>query len=524
MRVDARGAWKSPPAAAQTNGNREWAVAAILQDLVGTIASAATVDPGPNRLKLFKSTRPIPPTVPQFQRGLPPLDLRHRLPPTARQADSKPNSSSISTKATPESLASSRTFSAWKLQGTGAGKDSRSATLVQDRFAGERRASTSSKSTSVPRRQGRSGTTRRCASRSKTAGSRLGFEPRSAIETATRRCARPSRHPLGRIARTNQLSSTRIARGFWKINGTGLLEQWAGRLPSVGRRHAGTTGGTVDDQRAASCSVRHVTGRPVENQRAEYSLPRSARRKSTSKESKPPAISRWESGDAAIRPRRPINSAVSIAFGTRDVSIQFTESGLPLRSRRTPPLRPARLPRSTGGVGRTLSAPNLGAGCSARSVRRPAATRQRRGAPTADSHASSEPLQLVNSADGSVAWNEPKVEPLTVATYTVAANDQAQLTNINLTGKTVKMDGSGVVEQVAYRRRRPRRRQLLPTTPAELARRSSPRTLGLERPNHRCEHKPCLQATRDGLYANATPPRGRSRGGDSRRIHSASWR
>jgi hypothetical protein len=67
------------------------------------------------------------------------------------------------------------------------------------------------------------------------------------------------------------------------------------------------------------------------------------------------------------------------------------------------------------------------------------------------------PFQLASPASGadpgpgapqtSLAWDEPKLELTTEAIYT-HADDRLQLANLRLTGKTVQMNGAGVVEQL----------------------------------------------------------------------------
>lgn len=152
---------------------------------------------------------------------------------------------------------------------------------------------------------------------------------------------------------------------------------------------------------------------------------------------------RWETATRQFASKAYQLSSSSIAFGTRDVSIQFTGSGPPL----------ARGDVAFRGDFDRLTAWGDLLGAQAGGVRprgqfvgrlQLASDAQRA---TATLTATAEPLQLVNSADGSIAWNEPKVELATVAAY-ANADDRLQLTDISLTGNTVKMQGSGVVDQL----------------------------------------------------------------------------
>jgi hypothetical protein len=66
---------------------------------------------------------------------------------------------------------------------------------------------------------------------------------------------------------------------------------------------------------------------------------------------------------------------------------------------------------------------------------------------TGNLNLTAEPLQLVNAADGSLVWDEPRLEFGAEAVY-ANAEDRLQLSNIRLTGKTVQMSGAGLVEQL----------------------------------------------------------------------------
>jgi len=66
---------------------------------------------------------------------------------------------------------------------------------------------------------------------------------------------------------------------------------------------------------------------------------------------------------------------------------------------------------------------------------------------TASLMLTAEPFQLVNGQDGALAWNEPRLELGAEGVY-AHAEDRLQLSNVRLTGKTVQLNGAGVVEQL----------------------------------------------------------------------------
>lgn len=151
---------------------------------------------------------------------------------------------------------------------------------------------------------------------------------------------------------------------------------------------------------------------------------------------------RWETATRQFASKAYQLSSSSIAFGTRDVldSIHRVGPAACPRRRRLP-----RRLRSAHSLGDLLTRPAASSRAGQFVGRLQLASDAQRA--TATLTATAEPLQLVNSADGSIAWNEPKVELATVAAY-ANADDRLQLTDISLTGNTVKMQGSGVVEQL----------------------------------------------------------------------------
>jgi hypothetical protein len=280
------------------------------------------------------------------------------------------------------------------------------------------------------------------------AGSRLNFKPQR-IETASVMMRGPADtlsaellEPITLIDDDHSWFPTINGDCFLKINGNGPLEQWAGRLrpwvAGVPEQLAGQS--TISAQLRAApgllqvdqskISVQNFTAQVGQTQIAEQGIEAAG-------------DFRWETATRQFASKAYQLSSSSIAFGTREVSVQFTESGPPI----------AHGDVAFRGDLERLSAWGDLLGAQAGGMRprgqfvgrlQLASDAQRA---TATINAAAEPLQLVNAADGSLAWNEPKVELATVAAYT-SADDRLQLSGINLTGKTIKMEGAGSVDQL----------------------------------------------------------------------------
>ncbi len=431
VRVDA-GSMEITARSSQTDGNRQWAVAAILQDLVGTDGQRPIRWTKPFEVVLNATDAA---EGPQFQRGL--LRSTFATATANGMAGGLEGELQFNLNELAEELGQFQDLSAWKLQGTGAGKFSLRDTGA-DRFAVS--AELDLQQIDVQREGKVVWNDPQVRVEIQTAGSRIGFEPQR-IETATVMMRGPADTLSAELLEPiNFVDANRS--WFLKINGNGPLEQWAGRLrpwvAGVPEQLAGQS--TITAQLRAAPGMLQVDQSKISVQNFAAKV---GQTQINEQGIEAAGDFRWETATRQFASKAYQLSSSSIAFGTRDVSIQFTESGPPL----------ARGDVAFRGDFDRLAAWGDLLGAQSGGIRPRGQFVGRlqlasdAGRATATLNASSEPLQLVNSADGSVAWNEPKVEFATVAAYT-SANDQLQLTNINLTGKTVRMEGSGVVEQV----------------------------------------------------------------------------
>jgi translocation and assembly module TamB len=431
VRVDA-GSIEITARSAKTAAARNWTVGAALQDLVGTDGQ-----------RPIRWTKPFEIGVdaidtadgPQLQRAL----LRSTFASATADgtAGGLEGELQFNLDELAEELGQFQDLSAWKLHGTGAGKFSLRDTGV-DRFAVS--AELDLQQIDVQREGKVVWNDPQVRVEIQAAGSRLDFQPQR-IETATVMMRGPADTLTAELLEPINLVDANRS-WFLKINGNGPLEQWAGRLrpwvAGVPEQLAGQS--TISAQLRAAPGLLQVDQSKISVQNFAAKV---GQTQINEQGIEAAGDFRWEAAARQFASKAYQLSSSSIAFGTRDVSIQFTESGPPL----------ARGDVAFRGDFDRLAAWGDLLGAQSGGVRprgqfvgrlQLASDAQRA---TATLNATAEPLQLVNSADGSIAWNEPKVEFATVATYT-SANDQLQLTNINLTGKTVRMEGSGGVEQV----------------------------------------------------------------------------
>jgi hypothetical protein len=439
VRVDA-GSMEITARSAKTDANRHWTVAAVLQDLVGT--------DGQRPIRWTKPFEIVFDAIdtsagPQFQRGL--LRSTFATATANGAAGGLEGELQFNLNELAEELGQFQDLSAWKLQGTGAGKFSLRDTGA-DRFAVS--AELDLEQIDVQREGKVVWNDPQVRVEIQAAGSRRDYKPQR-IETASVMMRGPADtlsaellEPLAMVDDDDSWLPQLRGECYLKINGNGPLEQWTGRLrpwvANVPEQLAGQS--TISAQLRAAPGLLQVDQSTISVQNFAAKV---GQTQINEQGIEAAGDFRWETATRQFASKSYQLSSSSIAFGTRDVSIQFTESGPPL----------ARGDVAFRGDFDRLSAWGDLLGAQSGGVRprgmfvgrlQLASDAQRA---TATLNATSEPLQLVNSADGSLAWNEPKVELATVAAYT-SANDQLQLSSVSLTGKTVKMEGSGVVEQV----------------------------------------------------------------------------
>jgi translocation and assembly module TamB len=415
---------------AQMGAARHWTVAAALQDLVGSDGQ-----------RPIRWTKPFEVVVdaidtatgPQLQQAL--LHSTFASGKADGTAGGLEGELQFNLNELAEELGQFQDLSTWKLQGTGAGKFSLRDTGAE-RFAAS--AELDLQQIDIQHAGKVVWNDPQVRVEIQTAGSRTGFKPQR-IETASILVRGPADSLTAELLEPIAFADENRS-WFLKINGNGPLEQWAGRLrpwvSGVPEQLSGQS--TISAQLRAAPGLLQVDGSKisVQNFAAQVGQTRIAEQ----------AIEaagdfRWEAATRQFASKSYQLSSSSIAFGTREVSIQFTETGPPL-ARGDVAFRGdfERL----AAWGHLLGAQSDGMRPRGQFVGRLQLNSDAQRA-TATINAAAEPLQLVN-ADGSVAWNEPKVELATVAAYT-SADDRLQLSTINLAGKTMKMEGVASVDQ-----------------------------------------------------------------------------
>ncbi|MBL9161994.1 MAG: hypothetical protein JNL18_04545 [Planctomycetaceae bacterium] len=439
VRVDA-GSMEITARSAKTDAARHWTVAAVLQDLVGTDGQRPIRWTKPFEIALDAVDTAA---GPQFQSGL--LRSTFAAATANGTAGGLEGSLEFNLNELAEELGQFQDLSAWKLQGTGAGKFSLRDTGV-DRFAVS--AELDLQQIDVQREGKPVWNDPQVRVEIQAAGSRLEFKPQR-IETASLMMRGPADtlsvellEPLAVIDDESSWLPQLNGECYLKLNGNGPLEQWAGRL----RPWVNGVPEQLAGQSTISAQLRAAPGL-LQVDQSKISIQNFAAKVGATQivEAGIEAAGdfRWETATRQFASKAYQLSSSSIAFGTRDVSVQFADAGPPL-ARGDVAFR--------GDFDRLAAWGDLlgaqGGGLRPRGQfvgRLQLASDAQRA--TATLNASAEPLQLVNSADGTIAWNEPKVDLATVAAYT-NADDRLQLSGINVTGKTVKMEGSGVVEQL----------------------------------------------------------------------------
>jgi hypothetical protein len=229
---------------------------------------------------------------------------------------------------------------------------------------------------------------------------------------------------------------------FIRLTGSGPLELWAGRLrpwvAGVPEQLAGQS--TVTAKLRARDGLLHVVESQVnvQNLRAQVG--------STIIEEpqlKAGGDFRWSRVDRALESSDLQFTSSTVAARARGVSVKLAEDGPPT----------ARGEVAFRGDLERLSAWGIVFGAAQEGLR-PRGQAVGRLQLTSDANRASanlsltaEPFQLVNAADGALAWNEPRLELATEATYT-SGDDRLQLANTRVSGKTIQLTGAGMVEQV----------------------------------------------------------------------------
>jgi hypothetical protein len=240
-----------------------------------------------------------------------------------------------------------------------------------------------------------------------------------------------------------------------KVEGNGPLELWAGRLrpwiAGVPEQLAGQA--TMSAQLRARQGLIEVTGSKLSVLNLQTKLGATP-----IVENRVEAVGdfRWDAASRAIESRDLQFASSTVAARAQNFSMHLTDAGPPA----------VRGEVAIRGDLERLSAWASALGFANDSLR---ARGQAVGRLTLASDASratanltltATPFQLISTASPAsrgvpapgasppnLAWDEPKLELTTEAIYT-SADDRLQLANLRLTGKTVQLTGSGVVEQL----------------------------------------------------------------------------
>lgn len=430
VRVDA-GSMEITLHSAKTDATRRWAVGAVLQNLVGADGQRPIRWTKPFEVGLNAIDSPA---GPQLQSAL----LRSTFASATAEgtASGLEGNLEFNLNELAEELGQFQDLSAWKLQGTGAGKFSLRDN-GQDRFAAS--AELDLQQIDVQREGRIVWNDPQVHVEIQAAGLRTGFEPQR-IETASIRMQGPADTLSAELLEPITLADVNRS-WFLKIDGNGPLEQWAGRLrpwvAGVPEQLAGQS--TISAQLRAAPGLLQVDQSKISVQNFAAKV---GQAQIVEQGIEAAGDFRWETATRQFASKAYQLSSSSIAFGTREVSVEFTPSGPPI-ARGDVAFR-GDLERLSA-WGDLLGAQPGGTRARGQFVGRLKLDSDAQRA-TATINASAEPLQLVN-ADGSIAWNEPKVELATVAAYT-SADDRLQLSNLNLIGKTMRIEGGGSVDQV----------------------------------------------------------------------------
>lgn len=430
VRVDA-GMMEVTARSANADAGRNWTIAAVLQNLVGSDGE-----------RPIRWTKPVEvgldavdtPSGPQFQRAL--FRSAFATATADGTAGGVEGEVQFNLAELADQLGQFVDLSTWRLQGTGAGKFSLRDTGT-NRFAAS--AELDLQQIDVQRAGKVVWQDPQVRVEVQTAGDRLALKP-SRLETGSVTMRGPNDTLAVELLEPIVLSDKNRS-WFVTLTGNGPLESWAGRL----RPWVAGVPEQLSGQSTVSASVRSAPGLlqvteskiSIQNFQAQVGKTRIVE----------PAIEaagdfRWDSAARLFDSKAFQLSSRSVAFGTRDASVQFAEAGPPT-ARGDVAFRGDLERMSSWGDLLGAEPGGLRARGEFEGLLKLSSDANRA---TAVLTGSAAPLQLVNSADGSLAWNEPRVELATEIAYT-NNDDLLRFSNMRLTGKTVKLEGAGDVEQ-----------------------------------------------------------------------------
>jgi hypothetical protein len=431
VRIDA-GSMEITARSAKEAAGRRWTVAAAVQDLVGS-----------DGVRPIRWTKPVEigldaadtSTGPQLQRAM----LRSAF--ATATADGTTGGLEGELQFNLDELASQLgqfvDLSAWRLSGTGAGEFSLRDT-GDSRFAAS--AELDLKQIDVQHHGKVVWQDPELRVEAQANGNRESFKPER-IDAASLTMRGPSDTLTVGLLEPMDLTNFNQA---WAIHltGNGPLELWAGRLrpwvAGVPEQLAGRS--TIAAQIRARQGLLHVTQSElsVENLRAAVGAT-----VIVEPQLKAAGDFRWESLARAIESNDLQVTSSTVAARARGLSVKLAGTGPP--TVRGDVAFRGDLERLSA-WGNILGTTQDGLRPRGEAVGRLQLASDASRA-TANLSLTATPFQLVNSADGVVAWNEPGVKLTTEAVYT-SADDRLQLSNLQLNGKTVQLSGAGVVEQL----------------------------------------------------------------------------
>ena len=431
VRIDA-GSMEITALSTAENGARRWTIAAVVQDLLGS-----------DGVRPIRWTAPVEgvaelaqgPGGPQLQKAI--LRSTFATATADGTAGGLEGQLKFNLKELGAQLGQFVDLSAWRLRGTGEGQFSWRDT-GDSRFAAS--AELDLKQIDVQRDGKVVWQDPEVRVEAQANGNREGFSPKR-FDVATVTVRGPGDTLTAELLEPIDFTDLNHAWSI-RLTGNGPLERWAGRIrpwvSGVPEHLAGQA--TLAAQLRARSGFVHVTQSDLDvtDFRAQVGATTivEPRMKST-------GDFRWDSQTRAIESNDLQITSSTVAARASGVSVQFGETG--------PPTARGRI-AFRGDFERVSAWGNL-LGATQDGLRPRGAFEGLLQLTSDASRATStltfkaEPFQLVNAADGAVAWNEPRIDLATEAIYT-NADDRLQFSNVRLTGKTVQMQGAGVVEQL----------------------------------------------------------------------------
>jgi hypothetical protein len=430
VRIDA-GSIEITARSAVEAGQRHWALAAALQDLLGSSGAQPIRWTSPIELVVDAADSPA---GPQLQKAI------FRSTFGSANVDGAAGGLEGTVQFNLAELANQvgqfKDLSAWKLAGTGAGQFSLRDT-GENRFAAS--ADLTLNQIDVQRDGKLVWRDPQVRLELAAAGARNRFTP-TRFDTALLTMRGPSdtlsAELLEPIDRTDFNQSW-----FIRLTGNGSLELWAGRVrpwvAGVPEQLAGQS--TITAKLRVRDGLLHVVESQldVQNLRAQVG--------STvieEQQLKAGGDFRWARADRSLDSNDLQFTSSTIAARARGVSVKLAEVGPPT-ARGEVAFRGDLERLSSWGI--VFGAAQEGLRPRGQAVGRLVLASDASRA-SATLSATAEPFQLINSVDGALAWNEPRLELGTEATYT-SGDDRLQLTNTRVVGKTIQLSGAGVVEQ-----------------------------------------------------------------------------